>query len=77
MPPSWIYDDSGEAIIHLTRVDPADRLVGRGQKSERHRCQERQPPRFLNHLPRLPRCLKLVFFAFNVALAPLGTIVNS
>jgi catechol 2,3-dioxygenase-like lactoylglutathione lyase family enzyme len=24
LPPSWIYDDSGEAIIHLTRVDPSD-----------------------------------------------------
>lgn len=24
LPPSWIYDDSGEAIIHLTRVNPED-----------------------------------------------------
>lgn len=23
-PPSWIYDDSGTAIVHLTPVDPAE-----------------------------------------------------
>jgi catechol 2,3-dioxygenase-like lactoylglutathione lyase family enzyme len=23
-PPAWLYDDSGEAIVHLLRVDPSD-----------------------------------------------------
>lgn len=23
-PPAWLYDDSGEAIVHLLRVDPID-----------------------------------------------------
>ena len=24
MPPTWIYDDSGTPVVHLTPVDPAD-----------------------------------------------------
>ena len=47
VPPTWIYDDSGTAIIHLTVVDPADPEQSYAQRSGfRGAADKEDPPAF-------------------------------